>query len=86
MPNILPYNYDRYFKTDGSGADLTFSASETNSNYNNDYYYDDEEDSCEFCKRKSQRITFRDFCKNEIGKLLIDSIMTLFFNILISIS
>lgn len=31
---------------------------------NNDYYYDDTEDSCEYCKRKTQRVTFKEFCKS----------------------
>jgi hypothetical protein len=43
-----------------------------NSNSNSDYYYDDEDDidSCEFCKRKPQKITFRDFCKNDVVMLM----------------
>ena len=31
----------------------------------NDYYYDDVEDSCEYCKQKSERVTFKEFCKND---------------------
>ena len=42
--------------------------SNTAKNDYNDYYYDDVEDPCEYCKTKSQRVTFREFCKNDYGK------------------
>ncbi len=38
-----------------------------NTESSDDYYYDDNEDSCEFCRRNYQRPTFREFCKNDYG-------------------
>ena len=35
----------------------------------NDDYYDEAEDSCEFCKRKTNRFTLKDFCRFDYGKL-----------------
>ena len=67
---FLPaYNYADYYKA-SQKDDLTFTASENGASTNTDYYYDDEEDSCEFCKRKSQKILFKDFCKNDISMQL----------------
>lgn len=45
-------------------------ANNAKNDYNNDdYYYDDiDADPCQYCKTKSQRVTFREFCKNDYGK------------------
>jgi hypothetical protein len=67
---MLPYNYVEYFKA-SQQDDLKFSPAatvDTSSTANTDYYYDDEEDPCEFCKRKSQKILFKDFCRNDMGR------------------
>lgn len=59
----FPYvNYNNYFRNNFD--DIQTSPKTVD----NDYYYDDAEDSCEFCKRKSQKITFKEFCKNDLGK------------------
>ena len=34
---------------------------------NIDDYYDDEVDSCEFCKLKPTKLLFKDFCQYDIG-------------------
>ena len=54
-------------KLESSTSTVVSSAQLNNGEASSDYYYDDVEDSCEFCRQKSDRVTFKEFCKNDHG-------------------
>ena len=63
---MYPYRQDEESPAIISYQDSSNQQS-SSSSVTEDYYYDDqEEDSCEYCKLKSQKLTFKDFCKNDL--------------------
>lgn len=66
--NLLGQNGNPYFNYAKYSEKSTAAAAAENKN--DDYYYDynyDTDDSCDYCKTKSERVTFKEFCKNEYG-------------------
>lgn len=65
-----PFSKDDSFsyKNKFDSAETTSISSKINIGVNDgtsDYYYDDVEDSCEYCRQRSERVTFKEFCKND---------------------
>jgi hypothetical protein len=58
------FSYNKQFES----AETTSVSSKVNigvGDGTSDYYYDDVEDSCEYCRQKLDRVTFKEFCKND---------------------